>query len=41
MALYFRTIEDAQACVDAFPEFEAAMGWGRGGIIHRRRGSRC
>lgn len=24
MALYFRTLEDAQACVAAFPEFELA-----------------
>ncbi len=28
MALYFRTLEDAQACVDAFPEFELADGVG-------------
>ena len=28
MALYFRTLEDAQACLDAFPEFELADGVG-------------
>jgi hypothetical protein len=28
MALYFRTLEDAQACIDAFPEFELADGVG-------------
>lgn len=28
MALYFRTLEDAQACVAAFPEFELADGVG-------------
>jgi hypothetical protein len=26
LALYFRTIEDAQACLAAFPEFELADG---------------
>lgn len=26
MALYFRTLEDAQACLAAFPEFELADG---------------
>jgi len=30
MALYFRTLEDAQACVAAFPEFELADGVGSG-----------
>ena len=28
MALYFRTLEDAQACLAAFPEFELADGVG-------------
>lgn len=30
MALYFRTLEDAQACVAAFPELELADGVGAG-----------
>lgn len=29
MALYFRTLEDAEACLAAFPEFELADGVGR------------
>jgi hypothetical protein len=28
MALYFRTLEDAEACIAAFPEFELADGVG-------------
>lgn len=28
MALYFRTIEDAEACLAAFPELELADGVG-------------
>ena len=31
MALYFRTLEDAQACVAAFPEFELADSVGQVG----------
>ena len=31
MALYFRTLEDAQACLDAFPEFDLADGVGKAG----------
>lgn len=29
MALYFRTLEDAKVCVEAFPELELADGVGR------------
>lgn len=33
LALYFRTLNDAQACLAAFPEFELADGGGGGDVL--------